>query len=133
MRVQRGQFPTSHGACVCVCVSPLKWQLVFFLPNFKHAQYTHAAPTLPLGDTPNTRVPPQTLALGVLKVLKVCAPMHPNASFPPRTTTTTTKDGDVKVLILKVLIFPIVICQIVKVFILSIVICQRWNPRHACT
>ena len=32
-------------------------------PIFKHTQHTHAAPTLPLGDTPNTRVPPQTLAL----------------------------------------------------------------------
>ena len=27
------------------------------------AQHTHAAPTLPLGDTPNTRALPQTLAL----------------------------------------------------------------------
>ena len=37
------------------------------------------------------------------------------------------KDGNVKLLIVKVLIFPIVICQIVKVLviILSIVICQR--------
>ena len=43
------------------------------------------------------------------------------------------KDGNVKLFIVKVLILPIVICQIVKVFILSIVICQRWNPRHACT
>jgi len=31
---------------------------------FKHAQHTHAAPTLPLGDTPNTRALPKTLALG---------------------------------------------------------------------
>ena len=37
------------------------------------------------------------------------------------------KDGNVKLFIVKVLILPIVICQIVKVFIiiLSIVICQR--------
>ena len=37
------------------------------------------------------------------------------------------KDGNVKLLIVEVLIFPNVICQIVKVFIivLSIVICQR--------
>ena len=42
------------------------------------------------------------------------------------------KDGNVKVLILKVLIIPIAICQFVKMFILSIVICQRRNPRHAC-
>jgi len=42
------------------------------------------------------------------------------------------KDGNVKVLILKVLIIPIAICQILKMFILSIVICQRRNPRHAC-
>jgi len=34
-----------------------------FRPIFKHAQHTHAAPTLPLGDTPNTRALPQTLAL----------------------------------------------------------------------
>jgi len=43
-------------------------------------------------------------------------------------------DGNVKLLIAKVLILPIVICQVVKVLIiiLSIVICQRWNPRQAC-
>ena len=37
------------------------------------------------------------------------------------------KDGNVKLFIVKVLILPIVICQIVKVFItiLPIVICQR--------
>jgi len=37
------------------------------------------------------------------------------------------KDGNVELFIVKVLILPIVICQIVKVFIviLSIVICQR--------
>ena len=37
------------------------------------------------------------------------------------------KDGNVTLLIVKVLILPIVICQIVKVFIivLSVVICQR--------
>jgi len=37
-----------------------------FVPSvcsFKHAQRTHAAPTLPLSDTPNKRVLPQTLAL----------------------------------------------------------------------
>ena len=40
------------------------------------------------------------------------------------------KDGNVKLFITKVLILPIVICQIVKVFIiiLSIVICQRRPP-----
>jgi len=44
------------------------------------------------------------------------------------------KDGNVKLFIVKALILPIVICQIVKVFIviLSIVICQRRNPRQAC-
>jgi len=44
------------------------------------------------------------------------------------------KDGNVKVLIVKVLFLPVVICQILKVFIiiLSIVICQRRNPRQAC-
>ena len=38
------------------------------------------------------------------------------------------KDGNVKLLIVKVFMLPIVICRIVKVFIiiLSIVICQRW-------
>ena len=37
------------------------------------------------------------------------------------------KDGNGKLFVVKVLILPIVICQIVKVFIiiLSIVICQR--------
>ena len=42
--------------------------------------------------------------------------------------------GNVKLLIVKVLILPIVICQIAKVLIiiLSIVICQRRNPRQAC-
>ena len=45
------------------------------------------------------------------------------------------KDGNVKLLIVKVLILPIAICQIVKVLmiILSIAICQRRNPRHACS
>jgi len=44
------------------------------------------------------------------------------------------KDGNVQLLIVKVFILPIVICQIVKVFIiiLAIVICQRRNPRQAC-
>ena len=39
------------------------------------------------------------------------------------------KDGNVKLFIVKVLILPIAICQIVKVFIiiLYIVICQ-WRP-----
>jgi len=43
------------------------------------------------------------------------------------------KDGNVKLLIVKVLILPIVICRIVKVLIiiLSVVICQRRNPRQA--
>jgi len=31
-------------------------------PIFKHAQHTHATPTLPLGDTPNTRALPQASA-----------------------------------------------------------------------
>ena len=37
------------------------------------------------------------------------------------------KDGNLKLFIAKVLILPIVICQVVKVFItiLSIIICQR--------
>ena len=42
-----------------------EWQEPLEEPIFKHAQYTYVAPTLPLGDTPNTRVPPQTLALSV--------------------------------------------------------------------
>ena len=39
----------------------------------------------------------------------------------------SAEDGNVDVLIVKVLVLPIVICQIVKVFIiiLSVVICQR--------
>ena len=41
------------------------------------------------------------------------------------------KDGNVEVLILKVFILPVAICQVVKVFILPIAICQRRNPRHA--
>jgi len=46
-----------------VYVSPLKWQFTFFPPIFKHTQHTQPPPTLPLGDTPNTRALPQTLAL----------------------------------------------------------------------
>ena len=46
----------------------------------------------------------------------------------------SAKDRDVKVLIVKVLTFPIVTCQIAKVLIviLPIAICQRRSPRHAC-
>ena len=45
-----------------------------------------------------------------------------------------TKDGNVKLFIVKVFILPIATCQMLKVFIiiLSIVICQRRNPRQAC-
>ena len=39
-------------------------------PFFKHAQHTHAAPALPLGDTPNTRALPQMLALNELELIQ---------------------------------------------------------------
>ena len=71
VRVHRGGSITySHFVCLFVClfVCASKSKLPNHLnqahtlsrPIFKHAQHTHAAPTLPLGDTPNTRALPQT-------------------------------------------------------------------------
>jgi len=75
-RIQRGYiayteavYPLDAILPVCVCTSYSKLPNhsnqahTFSRPIFKHAQHTHAALTPPLGDTPNTRVLPQTLAL----------------------------------------------------------------------
>jgi len=75
-RTEEGLFPIAHGLCLSVCLSSLhhksgSWSFQIETkhtlprPIFKHAQHTHAAPMLPLGDTPNTRALPRTLALSV--------------------------------------------------------------------
>ena len=73
MRVKRGVISYSpQSLCVCVCRHyygswssqiEIKHTHTLSRPIFKHAQHTHAALTLPLGDTPNARALPQTLAL----------------------------------------------------------------------
>ena len=67
-RTERGHFllPTRP---VCCRHNNGSWSFQIEIKHtpsrsiFKHAQHTHADPALPLGDTPNARVPPQTLAL----------------------------------------------------------------------
>ena len=73
MRVYRGgSSPLAiYSVCLSVCASKSKLPShsdqarTLSRPICKHAQRTHATPTLPLGDTPNTRALPQTLALSV--------------------------------------------------------------------
>jgi len=70
-----GGVISNSPRCLCVCLSyrtimavglfKSKSSTHTFPPIFKHAQHAHAAPTLPLGDTPNTRALPLTLSLSV--------------------------------------------------------------------
>ena len=63
--------PRSHthslslSLCVCLLIRRFAFSNTpnkLSRPIFKHAQHTHADPTLPRGDMPNTRVLPQALA-----------------------------------------------------------------------
>ena len=95
MRVQRGVISYSPRS-LCVCLSYHTTMAVGLFKSkssthfpalfLKHAQHTHAAPTLPLGDTPNTHALPQTLALSAGRsrcVLQKQASYHAQPPPPP--------------------------------------------------